>query len=145
MPARRAEAEWRGDLTAGSGTVSLGSGAFSGSYSFKSRFEDDGGSAGTNPEELIGAAHASCFSMALSNTLASDGHVPERVHTTATVHLTKDEEGFAIRRIELVTDASVPGVDEATFQQAAEKAKATCPVSRALAATEIELTATLSS
>ncbi len=140
MVARKAEAEWQGDLPSGQGKMSLGSGAYTGSYSFRSRFESGDG---TNPEELIGAAHAGCFSMALAHGLASAGHKPERVHTTATVDLDKQDGGFAITRIRLQTEARVPGIDEATFRQQAETAKANCPVSKALSATPIELDAKL--
>jgi lipoyl-dependent peroxiredoxin len=140
MVARKAEAEWQGDLPSGSGKISLGSGAYTGAYSFRSRFESGDG---TNPEELIAAAHAGCFSMALSHGLASAGHKPERVHTSATVDLEKQGAGFAITRIRLVCEARVPGIDAATFKQQAETAKANCPVSKALAATPIELDARL--
>ena len=140
MPTRNAEAEWQGDLKSGSGTVSLGSGAYKGPYSFQSRFEEG---AGTNPEELIGAAHAGCFSMAFANGLAKAGFEPKRVSTTANVSLMKGEGGFAISQIELKTEADVPGIDDAKFQQLAEEAKKGCPVSKALAATQIKLEAKL--
>lgn len=141
MAIRKAEAEWNGDLKSGQGQMSLGSGAFEGQYSFRSRMGD--GSGGTNPEELIAAAHAGCYSMALSAALAGAGHVPTRVHTTAKVHFNPVEGGFAINPIELVTEAVVPGIDDATFQSFAEDAKKNCPVSKALAATDIRLHATL--
>jgi osmotically inducible protein OsmC len=140
MAIRKAEAEWNGNLREGKGTVKLGSGAFQGQYSFVSRFESG---AGTNPEELIGAAHAGCFSMALSAGLGKAGHNPKRVHTVASVHLEKVGEGFEITRIELETEAEVPGIDAKAFQEAAEAAKKGCPVSKALAATKIELKAKL--
>ena len=140
MPARKADAEWEGSLADGKGTMRFGSGAFDGGYSFRSRFEEG---TGTNPEELIGAAHAGCFSMALSNLLAEAGHVPERVHTTAEVHLGQVPDGFAITRIDLRTEGSVPGIDQSTFVEHAEKAKAGCPVSKALAAVDITLDAKL--
>lgn len=140
MPTRTAEAEWKGNLTEGKGTVKLGSGAFEGPYDWRSRSADG---PGTNPEELIGAAHAGCFSMALSAQLAAAGTPPTRVHTTARVHLEKQGEGFAIPLIELTTEAEVPGLDAAAFQQQAETAKAGCPVSKALAGTQIQLKATL--
>jgi len=140
MVARKADAEWQGDLRSGQGRVSLGSGAWSGPYSFRSRFESGDG---TNPEELIGAAHAGCFSMALAAGLSAAGHKPERIRTTATVHIEQQDGGFAIPRIELVTEARIPGIDEAEFQTQAETAKANCPVSKALAGTTIELEATL--
>jgi osmotically inducible protein OsmC len=140
MPKRRAQAHWQGGVPDGNGTVKLGSGAFEGPYSFQSRFEDG---SGTNPEELIGAAHAGCFSMALSLVLTQAGNPPESIETGATVHLVKDGEGFTINKIDLVTRARVPGVDAAAFQQAAEDAKANCPVSKALTGPEITLDARL--
>ena len=140
MPTRTAEAEWRGNLIEGKGDIKLGSGAFQGSYDWRSRSADG---PGTNPEELIGAAHAGCFSMALSHQLAEAGTPPTRVHTTARVQLDKVEGGFAITHIELTTEAQVPGIDAATFQKQAEAAKAGCPVSKALAGTDISLKATL--
>jgi osmotically inducible protein OsmC len=118
----------------------LGSGAFEGSYSFKSRMEDG---PGTNPEELIGAAHAGCFSMALANGLTQAGHKPQEIRTTASVHFDKTEQGWGITSIELATEGSVPGIDDATFKRLAEEAKKNCPVSKALAATPITLNATL--
>ena len=140
MPVRSAEAQWEGSLQDGAGKMRLGSGAFEGRYSFSSRFEDG---PGTNPEELIGAAHAGCFSMALSGGLTRAGHPPMRVHTTAKVHIERGDAGFAITRIELQTEAEVPGLDEETFRREAEAAKAGCPVSKALAGTEILLDAKL--
>jgi lipoyl-dependent peroxiredoxin len=140
MPVRKADAVWEGDIRGGNGKVSLGSGAFEGRYSFGSRFEEG---AGTNPEELIGAAHAGCFSMALSGGLGRGGHTPKRIATTAKVHIEKVGEGFSITRIELDTQAEVPGIDDATFQEFAKKAKEGCPVSKALAGTEITLNAKL--
>ena len=140
MPARTADAEWRGNLTEGKGNIKLGSGAFEGSYDWRARSADG---PGTNPEELVAAAHAGCFSMALSHMLAEAGHPPTRIHTTARVQLDKVEDGFAITRIDLTTEGEVPGVDAATFQGTAEKAKAGCPVSKALAGTDIHLKATL--
>jgi osmotically inducible protein OsmC len=140
MPVRTAEAEWKGNLSRGSGRMKLGSGAFEGSYSFPSRFEEGPGS---NPEELIGAAHAGCFSMALSHMLSEAGHIPDVVHTTAKVHIDKVEDGFKITSIELVTQGKVPGIDEETFQEKAAAAKEGCPVSQALAGTEIKLQAEL--
>ena len=141
MAAREATAEWHGNLMEGTGHMRLGSGAFDGAYDFRSRF---GEGAGTNPEELIGAAHAGCFSMALSGILTKAGHPPESVRTTAKVHLDKQGEGFAITRIELDTDAVVPGLDDAAFQGHADAAKKGCPVSKALAGVQIGLTARLS-
>ena len=140
MPQRNAEATWEGDLKSGKGSVKLGSGAFEGSYSFGSRFE---GAPETNPEELIGAAHAGCFSMALSMMLAQAGFTPKRVHTVARVSIDKVAEGFKITKIQLETEASVPGMDEKAFLEHANKAKTGCPVSQALAATPIELKAKL--
>jgi osmotically inducible protein OsmC len=141
MPTRTASARWEGSLTEGNGTMRMGSGAYEGPYSFQSRFEEGDG---TNPEELIGAAHAGCFSMALSGELGKAGYDVESVDTEATVHLDEAGDGFAISRIELRTEVSAPGVDEAAFQEAAEAAKKGCPVSQALAAVDsIELAAEL--
>lgn len=140
MAIRKASAEWRGSLKEGSGTMKLGSGAFEGSYSFQTRFEDQ---PGTNPEELVGAAHAGCFSMALSAGLGKAGFEPKRVSTQANVHFGKVGEGFGIQKIQLVTEAEVPGIDDAKFQEVAAGAKANCPISKALQAVEIELDARL--
>ena len=140
MPARRAEAEWKGNLKDGRGRVKVGSGAFDLPYTFRDRFEDG---KGTNPEELIGAAHAGCFTMALTADLTGAGHPPDRIHTTATVTIDKVGQGFGITRIELATEGSVPGIDAAEFQKRAEGAKTNCPVSKALAGTTITLTAKL--
>jgi lipoyl-dependent peroxiredoxin len=140
MPDRTARAAWEGSLREGKGTMALGSGAYEGAYSFSSRFEEG---AGTNPEELIGAAHAGCFSMALSGALGRAGFTPERISTTATVKLGQVDGGFKITQIQLDTEAKVPGIDEAQFQEMAEGAKQNCPVSQALAATDITLKATL--
>jgi lipoyl-dependent peroxiredoxin len=146
MPIRKANAVWEGSLKEGQGRVSLGSGAFEGRYSFGSRFEEAGGTkGGTNPEELIGAAHAGCFSMALSAGLGRAGFSPESVATSAKVHLEKVGEGFKITRIELDNESRVPGIDDATFQEQARKAKEGCPVSQALGGVEITLTARLAS
>ncbi len=143
MPKRTANASWEGSLTEGKGTMRMASGAYEGPYSFQSRFEEGDG---TNPEELIAAAHAGCFSMALSAELGKAGHEVESVETEAIVHLDKVDDGFAIKRIELRTQATVPGIDDAAFQEIAEGAKKGCPVSQALAAVEsIELDAQLSS
>jgi osmotically inducible protein OsmC len=141
MPTHRAEAEWKGSLTEGSGRLKVGSGAFEGPYSFKSRFEE--GQSATNPEELIGAAHAGCFTMALTAALSRGKTPPTRVHTDARVTLAKVGESFAITRIELETEAQVPGIDDAAFQKVAQDAKQNCPVSKALAGTDIHLTARL--
>ena len=140
MPVRNAEAIWEGNLRKGRGKMKLGSGAFEGAFSFASRFEEG---AGTNPEELIGAAHAGCFSMALSFMLEQAGFIPESVRTTAKVHVEKIGDGFMITKIELETDAKVPGIDEKRFVEQAEAAKKGCPVSQALSATEITLKAKL--
>lgn len=140
MPVRKAEAEWRGGLRDGKGDMKVESGAFSVPYSFGTRFENV---KGTNPEELIGAAHAGCFSMALSAGLEKAGHKPTRVHTTASVKIDKVGEGFGITNIDLVCEAHVPGMDDAAFQQQAEGAKKNCPVSKALASVPISLKAKL--
>lgn len=140
MPTRLAEAQWNGDFLKGNGTVKLGSGAYEGQYSFASRFESG---TGTNPEELIGAAHAGCFSMALSAELGKAGYKPETIHTTAQVHIDKDGDGFSISKIELDMKAKVPDIAEEKFLEIAEGAKKGCPVSKALAAVNIVLTAKL--
>ena len=140
MAARTANAVWEGSLQEGRGQMSLGSGAFEGNYSFKSRFEEG---EGTNPEELIGAAHAGCFSMALTAALGRGGFTPKRVSTSANVHLEQVEGGFGITAIDLSTEAEVPGIDNAKFQEIADGAKKGCPVSKALAGTKINLTAKL--
>jgi len=131
MPRRTANATWTGTLKDGNGTMETESGAYEGSFSFATRFEDE---PGTNPEELIGAAHAGCFSMAFANTLDGEGYDPQEVHTEATVHL---EEG-SITRVDLRTEAQVPDIDEAAFQEIATDAKENCPVSRALIGGSIE-------
>ena len=140
MPIRISEAVWEGDLIKGKGKMRLGSGSFEGSYSFGSRFEQ---ARGTNPEELIGAAHAGCFSMALSMMLGQAGYKVEQIHTTARVHIDKVAEGFKITTIELETEGRVPGIDERTFKEKAEAAKKGCPVSMALTGVDIKLTARL--
>jgi len=140
MAVRSAKAQWDGTLKEGKGTMSLGSGAFQGAYSFSSRFENG---TGTNPEELIGAAHAGCFSMALAGALGRAGFTPRRVSTSAGVHIEPVEGGFGITAIDLKTEADVPGIDDAKFQEIAEGAKKGCPVSKALAATRINLEAKL--
>lgn len=137
MPIRTSEAVWSGTLREGQGTMKPGSGAYAGAYTFASRFEEG---PGTNPEELIGAAHAGCFSMFLSAVLTNAGYTPTRIRTTATVHL---GEGPKITSIELDTEAQVPNLDEKTFLEAAEESKNKCPVSQALAGTEIRLNAKL--
>ena len=140
MPARSATAVWNGDIMSGNGTMKLGTGAWEGPYSFKSRFEDG---KGTNPEELIAAAHAGCFSMALSGALTKAGHPPEKIETSADVALVKDGEGFKIPSIKLKTAVKAAGLDEAKFQEIAKAAKENCPVSKVLAAAEITLDAKL--
>lgn len=138
MPVRKAEAIWEGTLREGRGVMKLGSGAFEGAYSFASRFEEG---SGTNPEELIGAAHAGCYSMALSAALVKAGFTPERIQTQAEVHLGKVEDKTRILKIHLQTEARVPGISEADFQKIAEETKSGCPVSAALAGVEITLSA----
>lgn len=140
MPTRSADATWEGNLPDGNGTMRLESGAYEGAYSFRSRFEDG---AGSNPEELIAAAHAGCYSMALSNVLDDAGFEPESVDTTAEVTLRMLEDGPAITKVALTTTARVPDIDNDTFQEHAEAAKDGCPVSKALAGTEITVNATL--
>jgi len=141
MPIRTSSARWSGNLTEGSGTIRTGKGGFEGNYSFKSRFEEG---EGTNPEELIGAAHAGCFSMAFSKGLADAGHTPNSVDTTAKVHLDKTDAGMTVTRIELETVGDVPGIDDAEFQKIAQGAKENCPISRLLSpGAEITLTARL--
>lgn len=138
MATRNGSAEWRGDLKGGDGDLTVGDGVFNGAYSFSSRFEEG---QGTNPEELIGAAHAACFTMELSNILAEHGHSPDSVRTVAKVHLRQTEEGPTIQRIDLETEGRVPGIDEDHFAEHAEEAKSGCAVSRALAGVE-EMTVT---
>ena len=140
MITRKAEAQWKGDVMKGTGSVKLGSGAFEGAYSFNTRFADG---VGTNPEELIGAAHAGCYSMALSGVLTRAGTPPTSIHTTAQVQLDKTDAGFVISQIDLSTEGEVPGIDAAAFLAAAENAKVNCPVSKALASVPISLTAKL--
>lgn len=139
---RKADARWEGELKGGKGTMRLGSGAFEGKYSFGTRFE---GAPGTNPEELLGAAHAGCFSMALAAALGKAGHAPRSIDTTANVVLDKTGEGFSITKIRLRTRGVVPGLDEATFRRFADDAKQQCIVSRALASVPMELDAALAS
>ncbi len=140
MIVRKASAVWQGDLKGGKGRVALGSGAFEGQYSFTSRFEEG---TGTNPEELIAAAHAGCFSMALSAGLGRAGFTPEEVATTAKVKMEKLEAGFRITGILLQCEAKVPGIDAEAFAEQAQGAKENCPVSQALKAVEITLDARL--
>jgi osmotically inducible protein OsmC len=138
---RRSRAAWQGGVEDGGGNISLGSGAFDGAYSLRARTADE--SRDTNPEELIAAAHAGCFTMALSNELTEAGHPPANLDTTATVYLEQRDEGFVIPRIDLETTGEVPGIDAATFERLADEAKRNCPVSKVLAAAEITLDAKL--
>lgn len=141
MAVRKAEAHWEGTLKEGNGNLKLGSGSYEGPYSFTSRFEEGGG---TNPEELLGAAHAGCFSMALSAGLERAGFPVNYVHTRAEVHILRGEAGMEIARIDLFTEGDVPGVDEAKFQEMAEDTKKSCIISRALASIpEVTVQATL--
>lgn len=140
MPIRTAEATWKGDLATGKGWIKGETGAVEGTFSAGSRFEDG---KGTNPEELLGAAHAGCFSMALSHELAEAGHTPNSVDTTAKVTIEKQGGGFAITGIVLVTKCDVPGIDSEKFHSIANGAKENCPVSQALRAVPISLEAEL--
>lgn len=139
---RKAEADWNGGIMDGKGKVKLGSGAFEGAYSFKSRFSEEEQTA-TNPEELIAAAHAGCYTMALTGNLGRAGYSPTNVHTTASVKIEKQGDGFVIPNIDLETVAEVEGIEDEEFQQIAEKTKQTCPVSQVLKGAEISLKATL--
>jgi osmotically inducible protein OsmC len=140
MPKRTSSAVWNGDLKGGKGTMRIGRTGYEGPFSFMSRFEQG---TGTNPEELIAAAHAGCFSMALSGDLGAAGHAPRNVSTRAMVTIEKQGAGFKITQIELETEAEVPGIDEASFQKIAEGTRTGCPVSQALSAVPIKLKATL--
>ncbi|HEY2161686.1 MAG TPA: OsmC family protein [Solirubrobacteraceae bacterium] len=141
MAVRNGSAVWRGDLQSGAGNVVVGDGVFEGQYSFASRFEEG---TGTNPEQLIAAAHAACFSMALANILGEAGHAPDSVSTNARVQLRNVDGAPTLTRVDLETEGRVPGIDEQQFQDYAKQAKDGCPVSRALAGIpEIELTAKL--
>jgi osmotically inducible protein OsmC len=140
MPIRKASAVWTGTIASGKGLVKVESGAVEGEYSVPSRFEEG---AGTNPEELIGAAHAGCFSMALSAALTKAGFKPNTIETSASVHIDKIGEGWKITKIELSTEANVPDIDKNTFDEHAQGAKKGCPVSQALTGTEIVLDAKL--
>jgi lipoyl-dependent peroxiredoxin len=130
MPTRNGSAEWQGDLQGGTGTLKVGESSYEGPYSFKSRFEEGEGS---NPEELIGAAQAACYSMQLSAMLANDGHTPDSVNTVAKVHLRFVDDKPTITQIDLDTEGRVPGIDQATFESTAAQAKEACLISRALA------------
>lgn len=140
MPARTAEAQWSGNLTEGKGRIKVQSATFDAPYDFRARAGDG---KGTNPEELIGAAHAGCFTMQLSALLGLAGFTPTSLRTTAKVHLEKEGGGFVIPKIELELEGAVPGITPAAFQQQAQTAKSVCPVSKALAGTQITLTARL--
>jgi osmotically inducible protein OsmC len=141
MLIRKAEAQWKGNLMQGSGRLTVGSGAIDVPYSLKSRLQD--GQSATNPEELLGAAHAGCFTMALAAQLSGVGFAPNDLDTVAKVSFEKLGDNFQITRIELETSGDVPGIDQATFEALATEAKRNCPVSKALAATEIKMKATL--
>ena len=140
MAIRKADAVWKGSLREGAGELALESGAFRGPYTFKSRFEQG---KETNPEELIAAAHAGCFTMAMTALLAREKLAPTEIHTTAAVHIEQGADGFSIPRIDLVTRAKIPGFDAARFADIAADAKKNCPVSKALAGVEITLDAAL--
>jgi osmotically inducible protein OsmC len=131
MSVRKASAVWEGTLRGGKGRMKLGSGAFEGAFSFSTRFEEE---PGTNPEELIGAAEAGCFSMALGANLEKAGFPAERIATSAEVHLERTDAGPTITRIVLTTEAKVPGIANAAFQEQVETTRTTCPVARALKA-----------
>ncbi len=131
MPIRNSKAIWNGNLVDGNGTMTVGDGVFEGPFTHASRFKEG---EGTNPEELLGAAHAGCYSMFLSAILSGDDHVPNHVHTTATVHIGTVDGAPTIHTIELACTADVPGISEDTFLEYAERAKVGCPVSKALAA-----------
>jgi lipoyl-dependent peroxiredoxin len=138
---RRSRVGWEGPGDEGSGTIALGSGAFEGEYSERGRTDE--GARTTNPEELIGAALAGCYTMSLANVLTEHERPPARLDTTATVYLEPGDDGYEIPRIDLETTGEVPGVEAAEFQQLAEEAKRGCPVSKVLAAAEISVRATL--
>ena len=140
MLVRKANAVWTGTIAEGTGLIKTESGNYEGPYSVPSRFDN---AKGTNPEELIGAAHAGCFSMALSAALTKSGFKPNKIETTAHVHIDKVGEGWKITKIELSTEASVPGIDKDKFDETAQAAKTGCPVSQALASVDIELDAKL--
>ena len=129
MASRNGSAEWSGDLSSGSGTVTVGESAWTGNYSFKSRFEDG---EGTNPEELLAASHAGCFTMAMSLFLTQQGHPPDKLNTTVKTHLRQVDDAPTITKAEIEVEGSVPGIDQDAFQKYAEQAKETCVISRAL-------------
>jgi osmotically inducible protein OsmC len=141
---RKSTAQWQGNGLHGKGALTTQSGVFKDQpYSFQTRFQSEDGRAGTNPEELLGAAHAGCYAMALAFALTEAGHAPDDLRVTAGVDLAKSDDGFAIRAISLELEAKVPGIDASKFQTIAEAAKKGCPVSKALAATPITLSAKL--
>lgn len=142
MLKRTATAEWKGGIKSGSGQVSTESKTLDHGYDFAKRFEQE---KTTNPEEMLGASHASCFSMAFSGGLEGAGYPAESIHTEDTVHLEKQGEGFVITQIDIHTEAKVPGIDEQTFQQEAQKAKENCPISLALKGVTLNLNAKLKS
>ena len=140
MPVRKSTAIWEGKLKDGKGTMTVGDNVFEGKYSFASRFEEGDG---TNPEELLAAAHAGCFSMAFSGELGKAGFNPQRIETTAKVNLVKAEQGFKIETVDLQTKASVPDIEENKFQELAQNAKNNCPVSQLFKGAKITVNATL--
>ena len=140
MPTRTSDAEWQGTLREGHGHMRFGGGAYDGAFTWNSRFSDGGG---TNPEELLAAAHAGCFSMALSGDLVKAGYKPKTIRTTAKVHIDQIEGSWTISRVELTCGADVPGIDQAAFARIAEGTRTGCPVSRALGGVKITLDATL--
>ena len=141
---RKSTAHWQGSGLQGKGALTTQSGVFKDQpYSFQTRFQSEDGKAGTNPEELLGAAHAGCYAMALAFALTEAGHAPDDLRVTAGVDLSKSDDGFAIKAISLELEARVPGIDASKFQSIAEAAKKGCPVSKALAATPITLSAKL--
>lgn len=140
MPTRESTATWNGPISSGTGTMRLGSGAYEGSYSVPTRFEEE---AGSNPKELIAAAHAGCFSMQLSALLTRAGHDVESIDTTAAVTIEKGEDGWSITTIHLTSRGKVAGIDADAFREKAEEAKLTCPVSKALTGPQITLDAAL--
>lgn len=142
---RHATAVWKGALADGTGTITTQSGALDQhGYSFKARFEDESGRSGTNPEELLGAAHAGCFAMQLSHFLAENGTPADELNAKAVVTVDQVEGDFAVKSSAITLSAKVPGIDDATFQQLATKAKEGCPISKALGAIDVSLDATLS-
>lgn len=144
MPVTKADASWKGSLKEGQGSMSLASGAYSGPFSFVSRFEKGASSeTGTNPEELLAAAHAGCFSMALSGRLSGAGHVPDSIETSAAITMERIDGAMTVSKSHLVTKVKVAGLDEAAFQEHVRAAADTCPVSRALAGVAITVEATL--